>query len=141
MAANANTVAVGQRRAGANPLSPDIDSVCGSKIGDDEAVAGIDHDGVVTTDGVIVDNDVVIGEASDPGCGLAQRITFSGAVAQVGDGLPWTTSVGRRRVTAVRLAVARAACFASRGSGEGSADADAAALGRGRCPNRRRARS
>jgi hypothetical protein len=65
--ADPDAVAVGESDAGANPLASHVDSVGRAQVRDHEAGAGVDDDGVVAADVGVVENDVVVDEASDPG--------------------------------------------------------------------------
>ena len=65
--ADADHVAVAERRRAADPLSPDVDAVGRAQVGDDEAGAGVDDDGVMAADVDVVEHDVVVGQPSDPG--------------------------------------------------------------------------
>ena len=62
-----------------------LDTVGRPQIRDKETGSGVDDDGVVAADVVIVENDVVVSKASDPdGRGLKRKVA-SGGVAQPGD--------------------------------------------------------
>src|SRR2546430_16388305 len=65
--ADADPVAVGQRRRAPYAFVPHVDSIGRAQIGDHEARAGVDDDGVVTADVDVVEHDVVVAEPPDPG--------------------------------------------------------------------------
>src|SRR3954452_15044341 len=69
MVADTNMGTIGQCRAGSNSLFCHVDSVCRAKVGDDEAGAGVDDHRVVAADRSVVENNVVVGKAPDPGRG------------------------------------------------------------------------
>ena len=67
--ADADAVTIGQGSGGANSLVLHLDSVGRAQIADDEAGSGVDDDGVVAAHVGVIENDVVIGQAPDPGGG------------------------------------------------------------------------
>ena len=88
MVTDADVVTIGEIRAGADSLTLHLDTVGRPQIRDNETGSGVDDDGVVAADVVIVENDVVVRTASDPSGRGAQRKVASGGVAQPGeDGL------------------------------------------------------
>ena len=88
MGTDADVVTVGQVRAGADSLTLYLDTVGRPQIGDQETGSGVDDDGVVAADEVIVEHNVVVRPASDPDRRGLKRKVVSGSVAQPGeDGL------------------------------------------------------
>ena len=80
-------VAVGQRGAAPDTPALHIDAIGRLGIVDDETGSGIDDYGVVPADvSVVVENDVVVRMAPDPGGRAVQWILTTGSVAQPGDG-------------------------------------------------------
>ena len=57
---DADVVTVGEVRAGADSLALHLDTVGRPQIRDKETGSGVDDDGVVAADVVIVENDVVV---------------------------------------------------------------------------------
>ena len=85
VAADADMVAVGQGGAAPDASASYLDAVGRSQIADDETACGVDHDSVVAADFVVVDNDVVVRPAADPGRPL-QPVALSIPSPQLGDG-------------------------------------------------------
>ena len=68
VATDANAVTVGQRGAGMQSPALHRHAVERPQIGNHETASGINDYGVIPTDFVIVENDVIVGEAPYPGC-------------------------------------------------------------------------
>src|ERR1700749_530673 len=95
VAADADMVAIGEGGAASDAPALHQDSVSRSQIADHKAASGVDDDGVVATDVVVVEHDVVVESAANTGR-ASQRIALSVLAAQLGAGTHAVLSDGVR---------------------------------------------
>jgi hypothetical protein len=80
--ADADAVSIAEGDAGVEPLALHVDFVRRPQVRNHDTGTGIDDDGVVPADVRVVENDVVVGQATDPGSRSDQRVFVTGRVAK-----------------------------------------------------------